>query len=236
MAARNKSTGKNNSVKQNANEQDMSRSALRRQREREHRYQSILKSAETLFASEGYHKASMENIADMSEMSVGALYFYFKNKEALLIELIDEIGQLVRKTLGAEFKKHGSTLEGFKRAGYAFFEDFCINNPEKVAILLRESVGNGPEVERCRKEISDKLTGDVKEALLSVCENQGIRFKSKFAAEVITVSILGIYERVAYHYMFWHDMSDDLKPIGRDAVEFILGGIENLFTENGSCI
>lgn len=235
MAANNKSNPKKDDATANMNNTEMSRSALRRQREREYRYQTILQSAEALFAREGYHKASMEKIADMSEMSVGALYFYFKNKEALLIQMIDEIGQLVRRTLGKAFKKHGSTMEGFKRAGYAFFEEFCMNNPDKVTILLRESVGNGPEVEKRRKEIADTLTSDVKSALLSVCDNQGIRFKSKFAAEVITVSILGIYERVAYQYMIWNDMSGDLKPIGRDAVDFILGGIENLFTENGSC-
>jgi AcrR family transcriptional regulator len=234
MAAKDKQNDRNEKEKPAAGK-DISRSAIRRQRERENRYQSILKSAETLFAAEGYHKASMERIADMSEMSVGALYFYFKNKEDLLIQLIEEIGYLVRSVLGNAFKKHGSTMEGFKRAGYAFFEDFCMNNPEKVAILLRESVGNGTEVEKHRKMISDKLTGDVKDALLRVSEKQGIRFKSKFAAEVISVSILGIYERVAYHYIFWQEMSDDLKPIGRDAVDFILGGIENLFTEN-ACI
>ncbi len=232
MAEKNKANPKKDGTKKSGSDGDLSRSALRRQREREHRYQSILASAEILFAKEGYHKASMEKIADMSEMSVGALYFYFKNKEDLLIQLIEEIGYMVRSVLGSAFKRYGSTLEGFKQAGYAFFEEFCMNHPEKVAILLRESVGNGPEVEKHRKEMSDKLTGDVKEALIRVSETQGIRFKSKFAAEVISVSILGIYERVAYHYMFWQGMSDDLKPIGRDAVDFILGGIENLFTEN----
>ena len=236
MVSNNKVNGRKDNGKKNANGAgDLSRSALRRQREREYRYQSILKSAETLFAKEGYHKTSMEKIADMSEMSVGALYFYFKNKEDLLIQLIEEIGYMVRSTLGSAFKRYGSTLEGFKRAGYAFFEEFCMNHPEKVAILLRESVGNGPEVEKHRKDMSDKLTHDVKAALIRVSENQKFRFKSKFSAEVITVSILGIYERVAYHYMFWQDMSEDLKPIGRDAVDFIVGGIENLFTEN-ACI
>lgn len=209
----------------------LSRSAQRRQREREHRYQTILRAAETLFAREGYHKASMERLADMAEVSVGAVYFYFKNKEDLLIQILDEIGYLLRSTLGKAFTEYGSTMEGFRQAGYTFFEEFCIQYPEKVAIVFRESVGLSTEVENHRKEIFDKLTADVQAALLRVCENQGIHFKSKFAAEVITVSILGIYERVAYHYIFWQEKSDDLKSIGHDAVEFIVGGIQNLFTE-----
>lgn len=210
------------------NQATLSKSALRRQREREHRYQTILKAAETLFAK-GYHTASMEQIADAAEVSVGAVYFYFKNKEDLLVQLMDEIGFLMRGILGEAFKKHGATMEAFKQAGYAFFEDFCVNYPEKCAIIFRESVGKSPEVEEHRKTLFDKCTNDVLSALMTVCNNQGYKFKGKFSAEVIAVSIMGIYERVAYHYILWQNKAENLKNIGRDAVAFILGGVDNLF-------
>jgi AcrR family transcriptional regulator len=216
-------------AKKQNNEETLSKSALRRQREREYRYQTILKAAETLFAKEGYNKAGMEQIADASEVSVGAVYFYFKNKEDLLVQLMDEIGYLLRSILGTAFKKHGANMEGFKRAGYAFFEDFCVNYPEKCAIVFRESVGKSNEVEQHRKELFDKCTNDVLSALMTACEKEGFAFKGKFSAEVIAVSIMGIYERVAYHYIFWQNKAEDLKNIGRDAVAFILGGIDNLF-------
>jgi AcrR family transcriptional regulator len=216
-------------------EDALSRSAQRRQREREHRYQTILAAAEKLFAKEGYHMSSMEQIANASEVSVGAVYFYFKNKDDLIIQLMDELGYMLRSTLGNAFKKHGATMEGFKQAGYAFFEDFCVNYPEKCAIIFRESVGKGSEVEQHRKELFEKCTGDVRNALLSVCKNQGLTFKGKYSAEVIAVSIMGIYERVAYQYLFWQDTTHDIKVIGRDAVAFIVGGVNNLFNET-SCI
>ncbi|HMA67146.1 MAG TPA: TetR/AcrR family transcriptional regulator [Desulfosalsimonadaceae bacterium] len=206
-----------------------SKSALRRQREREKRYQTILQAAERLFAREGFHKASMEQIADAAEVSVGAVYFYFKNKEDLLIRMMDEIGHLLRTILGREFNAYGATMEGFKRAGYAFFEDFCTNHPERAAIFFRESVGKSTLVEKRRKELFDKCTSDVLNALNTVCENQGLRFKGRLSAEVIAVSIMGIYERVAYHYLLWQNNTEDLKDIGRDAVAFIVGGVNNLF-------
>jgi AcrR family transcriptional regulator len=214
-----------------ANPETLSKSALRRQREREYRYQTILKAAETLFSKEGYHKSSMEQIADAAEVSVGAVYFYFKNKEDLLIHLMKEIGFLLRKTLGDAFIEHGATMEAFKLAGYAFFEDFCVNYPEKCAIIFRESVGKGPEVEQHRKDLFDKCTGDVLKALMTVCDNQGYTFKGKFSPNVIAVSIMGIYERVAYQYIFWQDKAEDFKNIGFDAVAFIIGGVSNLFVE-----
>ena len=45
---------------------------------------------------------------------------------------------------------------------------------------------------------------------------------------MIAVSIMGIYERVAYHYILWQNQAENLKTIGRDALAFILGGIDNL--------
>ncbi|MFO7560044.1 MAG: TetR/AcrR family transcriptional regulator [Desulfobacterales bacterium] len=221
-------------AKKTSTGEPLSRSALRRQREREHRYQTILQAAEKLFATVGYHKASMEQIANASEVSVGAVYFYFKNKEDLIIQLMDEIGYLLRSTLGSVFLKQGATIESFKLAGYAFFEDFCFNYPEKCAIIFRESVGQSPLVEKHRKTLFDKCTSDVRNALLAVSKNEGFAFKGKFSAEVIAVSIMGVYERVAYQYLFWQDQSKDLKIIGRDAVAFILGGVNNLLDKK-SC-
>ena len=71
----------------------LSKSALRRQREREQRLETILAAAGRLFAREGYHRTGMERIADEAEVSVGTVYFYFKNKEDLLVKLLDQTGR-----------------------------------------------------------------------------------------------------------------------------------------------
>jgi AcrR family transcriptional regulator len=216
-------------AKRGATAENLSKSAIRRQRERESRYQTILAAAEKLFAREGYTQTSMEQIADAAEVSVGAVYFYFKNKEDLLVHLMDEIGPLLRSIIGNAFKTHGENIEAFKRAGHAFFEDFCINYPEKCAIIFRESVGKSPDVEQHRKTIFDQCIRDVLSALERVCRHHGMAYTGKFSPEVVAVSIMGIYERVAYQYVMWQDQAENLKKIGRDAVEFILGGVDKLF-------
>jgi len=68
------------------------RSELRRQREREQRFQSILDAAENLFAKKGYHHTNMDEVADLAEVSVGTVYFYFKNKEDLISKMLEKIG------------------------------------------------------------------------------------------------------------------------------------------------
>mgnify|MGYP000001713839 CR=1 FL=1 len=203
-----------------------SRSALRRQREREQRLQTILDAAGTLFAREGYHRTGMERIADKAEVSVGTVYFYFKNKEDLLIKLLDQTGYELRNLLGAAFKNADGTLDGLRGAGKVFFEDFCPNHPEKIALIFRESAGQSEVVEAHRKKIFDKLIADLQAALKSVSDNLG-PFHSPMAAEVMAASILGMFERLAYHYMIWQDRPDVLQAVGDDAVRFIIGGVQN---------
>ena len=208
--------------------QNLSPSARRRQREREQRYETILRAAETLFAREGYHKAGMERIADMAEVSVGTVYFYFKNKEDLLLQLLDEIGYRLRNLLGREFRQQDMSMAGFERAGKVFFEEFCPHHPDQLAIIFRESVGQSPMVEQHRKKIFDRLIADVRSALDRLPANTGMAFQSPLSTEVMAVCIMGMYERLAYQYLIWEDRSADLKTIGEDAVAYILGGIRNL--------
>lgn len=221
-------------VTTDASGQALSKSALRRQREREQRFESILSAAEGLFAELGYHKASMEQIADAAEVSVGAVYFYFKNKEDLLVHLMERIGFHLRVVLGEAFKKEGPSLDGIKAAGKKFFEDFCVNYPEQVAIIFRESAGQSPQVEERRKKIFNRLTGDILGALQQIRSITQTDFTSQFSTEVIAACIIGIYERVAYEYLFWQDRRGELTQVGADAVEFIVGGI-NVLMKEGAC-
>ena len=210
---------------------ELSKSALRRQREREKRYQTIFKAAEKLFARQGYHKTSMEQVADRAEVSVGTVYFYFKNKEDLLVHLIGDIGYQLRNLLGREFSKSDGSLDGLASAGIVFFDEFCTQYPERLAIFFRESAGQSEAVEIHRKKIFNKLIEDVEAALVRLQEKSGSKFQSSLSAEIMAVSIMGMYERIAYHYLIWQDdRSEDISTIGRDAVAFITGGVKSLLT------
>ncbi|MBF0103017.1 MAG: TetR/AcrR family transcriptional regulator [Desulfobacterales bacterium] len=220
-----------------------SKSALRRQRERELRLQLLLNAAEFLFAEQGYHQTSIEQIAAKCEYSVGTVYFYFKNKEDMLIQLLEDIGFRLRATIGAAFKKSDATLEGIQQAGYVFFDEFCINYPNKLVIIFRESVGQSKLVEMHRKRILDKLLGDLLGAIHRVKDQLQYSLLSDHTAEVIAVSIMGIYERVAYHYLINgeslllnEEKQKKISAIGRESVGFIIGGIQNLMRGNSGCI
>lgn len=63
----------------------------------------ILRQATKVFSEHGYEKSSMRMIANASNISIGGLYLYFKNKENLYLTLIkfmmDEYTDRLRKAL-----------------------------------------------------------------------------------------------------------------------------------------
>lgn len=66
------------------------RTLPRRARERQQRRTDILQAAESVFAAKGFHAASIEQIARAAEFAAGTVYLYFKDKEALYVELFEQ--------------------------------------------------------------------------------------------------------------------------------------------------
>ena len=58
---------------------------------KEERQREILMAAMQAFAEQGYDKTSVEDIVRISGLSKGTLYWYFKNKEAILQGLMDMV-------------------------------------------------------------------------------------------------------------------------------------------------
>jgi len=79
----------------------------RREREREQRKSHILDTARALLMEKGLNATSINQIAKRSELSIGAIYFYFKDKEeifaALQVEGLDLLGQSIRKAMKKGF-------------------------------------------------------------------------------------------------------------------------------------
>ncbi len=68
----------------------MTNAQERKVQERQARRRRIQEAARTVFTERGYAGASIELIARAAQLSVGAIYLYFRSKEDLYISLIED--------------------------------------------------------------------------------------------------------------------------------------------------
>jgi AcrR family transcriptional regulator len=93
----------------------------RREREREETRTSILEAARELFARDGVEAVTMRRIAEKIEYSPTAIYFHFKDKEALLGELCDyDFRQFAQRF--TEAAQIADPIERLRVAGHAYIE------------------------------------------------------------------------------------------------------------------
>ena len=106
----------------------------RREREKQELRGRILDAARELFVEHGFDAVTMRKIAERIEYSPTAIYFHFRDKQALLRELCDEdFGALAR-----DFRKIaaiGDPVERLRRIGQAYVA-FAIAYPSHYRLMF----------------------------------------------------------------------------------------------------
>lgn len=82
----------------------------------------LLRSAEKIFARDGYEAADLGEIASMAERTKGAIYAHFKGKEDLFLAIFEErtarMGEQLMKRIG---------VPGSASHNLDVLKDFCLN-------------------------------------------------------------------------------------------------------------
>jgi AcrR family transcriptional regulator len=118
----------------------------RRQREREEIRGLILDAARELFVAEGYEAVTMRRIAERIEYSATAIYFHFKDKEALMGELC-AVDFYTLATQLTKIARVEDPLERMRRIGHAY-ADFAAEFPNhyRLMFMTPHPQGNIPDV------------------------------------------------------------------------------------------
>lgn len=77
----------------------------------EERKNQILDAAMSVFSRAGFHEARMDDIAQESGLSKGALYLYYKSKDAIISALLRRFGALEMRGIRATMAGPGTATE-----------------------------------------------------------------------------------------------------------------------------
>lgn len=108
--------------------------ADRKAREKEALKELILKGAKKLFLEKGIEQTTIRNIADEIDYSVGTVYVYFKDKNAILHDL----HSLGFQELGGYFQELFTIqdpMERLKKMGFMYIK-FAIENSEMYDLMF----------------------------------------------------------------------------------------------------
>lgn len=102
--------------------------------------ENILRAAGAMFARKGYENSSLDEIAREAGFTKGAVYYFFRSKEALLISLLDRIeARSIGRTAAALAQNDGSLRQKLM-IFIGLQAEWAAEHPEDLAILMRASI------------------------------------------------------------------------------------------------
>lgn len=143
----------------------MTNAQERKAQERQARRRRIQEAARTVFAERGYAGASIELIARAAQLSVGAIYLYFRSKEDLYVSLVED----TLTVFDVEMGQVRETVEVSKR----------LRQTWQILVSWAEKDAEGPRILRLlaqpavRPQLSDEVVAAVQAGIGRIQDHIG---------------------------------------------------------------
>lgn len=143
--------------------------------QREASVEGLLAAARSLFVSQGYRHTTVDEIALAAHLTKGAVYFYFRNKEALLAALLDRVETVLVGRMTDRIAAAGpsasdrlvSFMHGQAQLGVESAEDVLL-----LILMSLEFAGKGGPIEARIRGIYERLYKTV-EAIIAAGRRRG---------------------------------------------------------------
>lgn len=155
----------------------------------------IKDAAIKLFARNGYANASLEEIATAAKFTKGAVYYYFKSKERLLLQILDDIEhRSIIKTAEAVKNSAGTAADKFVEFNFSQAR-WAASYPNDLAILMLTSIESANRKGKVTSRIAriyDNVRG-VLEEILDEAKAKGEIPKSASTKEFV-LAIMSLHD------------------------------------------
>jgi len=144
----------------------------------------ILDAALVCFAKRGFHQASMHDISAEAEISVGLIYRYFENKDAVISAMADQHKQKIQKVL-EDARQAPSLLESLE----ILFTAHCCENEQRVTsafvVDLFAEASRNPRVAELVRDVCETTMNGVTDLIARSPEGKASNLTPRELAELI---------------------------------------------------
>ena len=165
----------------------MQRKRLTREESRARTRELVLDSASVIFRRDGFHQASIDEIAEEAGFSRGAVYSSFANKEELFLALHDREAQRRVQLIAERLLKDGTLKDAALAAARTFYERH-LADPGWSLLMAEFTIhaARSPEVARRFRE-QDQLMREASTRLIAeICAKDCVQCSEREANEVVT--------------------------------------------------
>jgi len=175
--------------------------------DKKERRAALLRAARDVFASKGYHDAKVEDVCAAADVAKGTYYLYFKDKRAVLEELVDGLftrlgGAILRVDADRDVRPQ---IEHNIRAIVAVFLD----DPALTRILLSYAAGLDPAFVKKIGSFYEVVRTLMRDALV---EGQRLGVVADGDADFYATITLGVMKELL------HEASSGTRPRSREDI------------------
>lgn len=177
----------------------------------------IAKAAEELFSEFGYKSVSMDQIAQHANVAKGTLYLYYKDKEALLECLIQNLLNSIEQKKDEILAKKLSFTEQIHELIYDLL---MVRKHQKLLYKLALEAKDMKTPSACRmiKMFDDKITLYLKKQLDDAVSKGQIQSGN---TEILAFVIFRVYTALAFDWEETHDKPLNEKEVAKSTSMFL---------------
>ena len=169
---------------------------------RDERRKQILEAVHTCLLEKPFHKTSIKDIAQKAGLNHGAVHYYFKNKEDLLLEYIDyskkKFDNMFKERYKTEIQKPTTDIQTFHRKIQLVLHEMSFNQDYARAYteIWAHAIYN--------QKVMDKLKGMYHDWREQVFEEVNKFVESKDLARQISLTMIALCEGMSLMAIFFN--------------------------------
>lgn len=173
------------------------RKPIKKEQQRAASTENILACALHLFVKNGYRATTLDMIAAKAGLTKGAIYFYFKSKDVILLTLLDQSEKYVVDPIKNHIGRVGPTADA-KLVKFINSQSLLgVTHPQHVLLLILVSIefaGAENEIEGRVKAIYRRMYAHI-EQVIAQGQKEGV-FKSKLGSRELTAIVMAVHDGV----------------------------------------
>ena len=189
------------------------------------RREQLIETAIPVFAEQGFHATSMNDVAEAAGVTKPVLYQHFSSKRDLFVELLDEIGNQLRETIAKATADAEGPREQFEQGFGAYF-DYVGTHTDAFRVLFGAGARRDPEFASFTRAVEASIA----EAIAELIVVEGHPAEDR---EMLAHAIVGMTE-AASRYWLAHDRTPDVDVLSAKVARLAWLGMRGLDAADGA--